>query len=607
MERVATDPITLEVIRNRLDVIADEMEVTLCKSAFSPVIKEALDASAALFDRNGKTLAQAAAIPAQLGMIITAVNRVVEVFPPDTMRPGDLYILNDPYDGGTHLPDITIVEPVFVDDYVVALSASLAHHQDVGGKTPGSTPPDATEIFAEGLIIPPLKLSDQGKLDETLLEVMRRNTRTPESMMGDVDAQLACNRVGARGIVKLCAEYGLDNLLQAMDELMDYAERLTRAQIESIPDGVYRFADYLDHDGIVYDELVKIAATVTVAGSEIAIDFTGSSPQVHGSINSVPSSTRAAVYYVIRSITDPTIPNNDGCFRPVKIIFPTSSVVNPSRPSAVSVRTVTIKRVVDTLLGCFVQAMPGRIHAASCGNLAVVNIGGRDPLNDRPYVSAGAPTAGGMGARPTKDGIDVIDTDVTNLMNRPTESVEMHTPLRVHEIRLWTDSGGPGRYRGGLGYHARIELLRGDATLVVRRDRHDLAPWGLYGGLPASVCGVTLHQNGATRALPSKIVLPFHTGDQVEIDTTGGAGYGDPLLRPAAAVRDDVIDRRVSPAGAREQYGVEFSGEGIDIIVDERATEQRRARLAATRGPINWVFDRGVEYAARLGQPARHS
>ena len=608
MATVTTDPITLEVIRNRLDVIADEMEMTLLKSAFSPVIKEALDASAALFDRDGRTLAQAAALPAQLGMIITAVNRIVQVFPSDTLAPGDVLILNDPYDGGTHLPDITIVEPVFFEGEIVALSASLAHHQDVGGKTPGSTPPDATEIFAEGLIIPPLKLYRAGEANTTLFEIMRRNSRTPEALLGDIDAQIACNRVGARGLLRLCADCGAERFLQASRELMDYAESLTRQAIEEIPDGSYEFHDYVDYDGVELGKPVKIAATVTVAGSEITVDFSGSDSQARGAINSVPSSTRAAVCYVVRAITDPDIPNNDGCFRPVNIVFPERSVVNPSKPAAVSVRTITIKRIVDVLLGCFAQALPERIHAASCGQLALMVLGGIDPRNDRAYVTwQGLPTAGGMGARPSKDGIDVIDTDVTNLMNEPVEATEMDYPVRVHHIRLWPDSGGAGQYRGGLGFQARTELLRGDATLVVRRDRHDFAPWGLRGGRSAPLSRVVqTHHDGNQMSLPSKIVVGVKAGEMLDIVTSGGAGFGDPLERAPEAVLADLLDGRVTREAAERDYGVIVREHGADLTIDEKATRQRRAELRAERGPITWIFDRGEAYERATGQPSRH-
>ena len=388
---------------------------------------------------------------------------------------------------------------------------------------------------------------------------------------------------------------------------MNYAERLTREQIQQIPDGAYRFADYLDYDGINYDQPVKIEATVEVIGSEITIDFSGSSPQVRGAINSVPSSTRAAVYYAIRSITDPNIPNNDGCFRPIKINFPKGTIVNPTHPAAVSVRTVTIKRVVDVLMGCFAQAIPEKVPAASCGQLAVLMVGGQDPHDGHTYVTwQGIPTAGGMGARPNKDGIDVIDTDVTNLMTEPIEATEMDCPIRVHEVRLWTDSGGAGRYRGGLGYYARTELIRGDATLIVRRDRHEFAPWGLCGGRPAPRCQVFLLRGEERRALPSKIVTSLRAGDQLETFTTGGAGYGDPLMRPVEDVLEDVLDGRVSAAAAERDYGVVLVESESGLEVDAAATAERRKQLHCERGPVTWMFDRGEDYEIRLGLPARH-
>ena len=598
------DPITLEVIRNRLDVIADEMETTLLRSAFSPIIREAADASAAIFDSRGQTLAQAAALPAHLGMLLPAVGVILERFPPASMAPGDLYILNDPFDGGTHLPDIAVAMPVFVDGEVVALSASLAHHQDVGGKTPGSTPPDATEIFAEGLIIPPLKLHDAGEPNRTLLDLIARNVRVPDMVLGDIDAQISCVRIGARRLVALVESYALPVVRQAFEDLLDLAERMTRASIAVIPDGTYRFHDYVDGDGFPGEWPIRIEAAVTVAGSEVAVDFTGTAPQARNSINSVPSSTMAIVYYTVRTISDPAIPNNHGCYRPIRAVLPPGTVVNPRRPAAVSVRTVTIKRVVDVLLGCFAQVIPERVHAASNGQLTSMKLGGLDPRTGRVYVvNAGIPTAGGMGARPVKDGIDVIDTDLSNMMSPPVEATEQGYPVRLHHIRLWTDSGGAGRYRGGLGYEAEWELLRGEATLSQRRDRHLLPPWGLLGGLPAPVCRTQLlPAAGGVTEVPSKQVLRLSAGDRVRVLTTGGGGYGDPLGRDPAAVRDDVLDRRVSRDAAESVYGVVMSDSGA---VDAEATAALRQRLAAGRGEPPLV-DRGAEYAALFGR-SRHT
>jgi N-methylhydantoinase B len=600
------DPITLEVVRNRLDNIADEMEMTLLKSAFSSIIKEALDASAAIFDSQGRTLAQAASLPAQLGMLMEAVAQITRNYPEEEMFEGDVFILNDPYEGGTHLPDISVITPVFYKGKRVAFSASLGHHQDVGGKTPGSTPPDATELFAEGLIIPPLKLYEKGKANETLITMIKRNVRLTDVTMGDLRAQIACANVGGRRIVTLIDEYGVDTITAAMGELMDHSETLTRKCIEEMKDGTYSFYDYIDDDGIVLHEPVKIMVTVTIKGSNMHFDFSGSSPQARGPINSVPSSTKAMVYYIVRSVTDPTIPNNDGCYRPVTTHLPLGSIVNPRPPGACGCRTISIKRIVDVLIGSLVKAIPDKVHAASNGQLTACVMGGVDTETGKPYVFlSGVPTAGGMGARPNKDGIDVIDTDLSNLMNQPVEATEMDFPIRLYKTRLWCDSGGAGKYRGGLGYEAEYELLRGEATLSHRRDRHDFAPWGLFGGKAAPPCRTTLYgKGGRVEELPSKIVTGMEAGDRLHVFTTGGGGYGNPLERDPEMVLEDVLENRVSREAAYEVYGVVFDEEGK--AVDFSGTEARRKELAEQMGPITWVFDRGKEYEQKTGEPSKH-
>jgi N-methylhydantoinase B/oxoprolinase/acetone carboxylase alpha subunit len=379
------DPITLEVIRNRLDVIAEEMEIVLLKAAHSAIVKEALDASAAVFDARGRTMAQAAAIPAHLGMLVTSVRRIVEEFAREAPRPGDAYIVNDPYDGGTHLPDVTIVVPVFSEGRLVALSASMAHHQDIGGKSPGSTPPDAGEIFAEGLRIPLLKLYSEGKPNETFFALLRANVRLPEMFEGDLGAQLAACNTGARLMRDLVAELGVDTVEAAIDQLLDYAERLTRMEIEKIPDGEYPFEDYLDDDGMGSPP-IKIAATVIIRGSDFHVDFTGSHPQVRGGLNCVPSSTMCAVYYVLRAITDASIPNNEGCYRPITAHLPPGTIVNALPPAPVGARTVTFKRIADVLFGALAPAVPEKVIAASSGQANIMYVGGVDPASGESYV-----------------------------------------------------------------------------------------------------------------------------------------------------------------------------------------------------------------------------
>jgi len=600
------DPVTLEVIRNRLDNIAEEMEMTLLKSAYSSIIKEALDASAAIFDSKGRTMAQAASLPAQLGMLMEATAQIIKKFPEEEMFEGDIYILNDPYEGGTHLPDISVIMPIFYQGRRVAFSGSLGHHQDVGGKSPGSTPPDATEIFAEGLRVPLLKLYEKGRPNLTLMEMIKRNVRLPEITMGDLRAQIACAKIGMRRITSLFEEYGLDTVNNTIGKLMDHSEMLTRKFIAEIPDGTYSFYDYIDDDGVELNKPVKIMVTVTVKGSNLHFDFAGSSPQVKGPLNSVPASTKAMVYYIIRAVTDPAIPNNDGCYRPVSINLPEGTIVNPRPPAACGVRTVCLKRIVDTLLGALVKAIPHRVHAASNGQLCGLLFGGVDPETQKPYVFlSGVPTAGGMGARPSKDGIDVIDTDMSNLMNQPVEATELDFPVHISKVKLWTDSGGGGKYRGGLGFEAEVELLRGEATLIQRRDRHDFAPWGLFGGRAAPPCKTELHRkDGKIENLHSKIVTHIEAGDRLHVFTTGGGGYGNPLQRDPNKVLEDVLEGLVSSRAAYEIYGVLFdqAGKTVDIV----GTEARRRQLAKEIGSKTWTYDRGREYSEKTGNPSRH-
>jgi N-methylhydantoinase B len=585
------DPVLLEVLRNRLDAIADEMELTLLKSAASPIVKEGLDASAALFNVEGETIAQAAAIPIHLGALQFAAQRIVRAFPPAQMVEGDAFLLNDPYDGGTHLPDITLAVPVIAEGRTVALSCTMCHHQDVGGRTPGSVPTDATELYQEGLIIPPTRLFRAGELDENLFGLLRRNVRLPDVFTGDLMAQVAAGRLGALRLRELLAAHGVAEGLAYVEELLTRAERLTRHQIEAMPDGEYRFEDWLDDDGVVLEQRVKIVATVRIAGSSMTVDFTGTDQQVRGPFNSVPASTLSAVYYAIRAISDPAIPNNGGCFRAVEAVLPLGTIVNPRPPAPVSCRTATIKRIADTILGALVRALPHRMPAASSGSLLVMAFGGHDPERDAPFVASEL-AAGGMGARPDKDGIDAIETDVTNCMNIPVESVEMGFPLRIERARLWADSGGAGRFRGGLGLEKVYEATTTDVMVSHRGERFSSAPWGLHGGGPGRSGSAFIRRRDGTReTLPSKKMIVLHPGDQLWEYIAGGAGHGDPLEREPERVLADVQDGKVSREAAGEVYGIVLAGDAVDEV----ATKERREALARGRGTHTYTFDRGPD------------
>lgn len=580
------DTITRSVLRHRFDSIADEMESTLLRSAYSSIVKEAQDASAAIFDREGRTIAQAVAIPAHLGMMVPAVESIIERFPPSEMKPDDVYLMNDPYDGGTHLPDITVVKPVFNDDEVIALGVTMAHHQEMGGKTPGSIPTDATEIYQEGIRFPPLQYHFQGEVNETARKILAKNVRIPDVVIGDLNAQISAVTTAERRLSEVAAEYGNDTLLAAVDEIIDHAEELTRSRIQEIPDGEYTFHDFIDDDGVNIHEPIRIQATVTVDGSSIDVDFTGTDEQADGPVNAVPAATLSGVYYVVRAITDPDIPNNAGCFVPVSVTMPEGSLVNPRPPAPVNARTVTFKRVADVLLGALAQAVPEQVSAPGNGQLAALTFAGSGGEDQWIYGEVGA---GGSGARPTKDGLDCIETDVTNCMNTTAEATEIEYPIRVHRYDLWEDSGGPGRYRGGLGFRKRFEMLDDEVTFTHRRDRHDFHPWGLRGGKPAPRCRTAItHPDGDVESIPSKWVTTLEKGSHIDVYTTGGGGYGPPTDRPLKDVDRDLREGKVSPEVAEEEYRVVVEDGRVDrdATPPREPSEPREAAFEVDRGEL---------------------
>jgi N-methylhydantoinase B len=423
--------------------------------------------------------------------------------------------------------------------------------------------------------------------------LLARNVRLPDVFTGDLMAQVAAGRLGGRRLRELAAAHGVETVLGYIDELLARAERLTRAQIETIPDGDYAFEDYLDDDGVDLGRRVKIAVTVRVRGSAMTFDFTGTDPQVRGPFNSVPASTMSAVYYAVRAISDQSIPNNGGCFRAVDAVLPEGTLVNPRPPAPVSCRTATIKRIADTILGALVRALPGRMPAANSGTLLVMAFGGRDPETGRTFVASEL-AAGGMGARPGQDGIDVIETDVSNCMNIPVESVEMNFPLRIPRLSLWTDSGGAGRTRGGLGLEKVFEATTTQVVISHRGERFASTPWGLEGGAPGvSAHAFILRQDGRREELPSKKMIVLEPGDQLWEYIAGGAGYGDPLDRDPELVLADVLDRKITREAARGAYGVVLAADGAAI--DEIATKEAREALRRERGSITWTFDRGPD------------
>jgi N-methylhydantoinase B len=599
------DPITLEVFRNRFDAIAQEMQNTLLRSAYSIILKEGGDCSCALFSHAGEVIAQAASNPSHLSAFGPATERILAKYPADRMVPGDVFILNDPYDGGTHVPDIVVVVPVFHDGAVVALGCALGHQQDMGGQSPGSMPADATDIFQEGLVVPPERLYRAGQINETLTAFIARNVRIPEQVFGDIAAEVAAGKTAASRVQQLIEQHGIETFREVVPALMDHAERLTRQELEKIPDGVYEFTDYVDNDGIDLDRTLEIRVRVTIRGSDMHVDFAGTSPQARGPANCAPGTVLGPVYYAVRALTGSHIPNNSGCFRPVTVSASKGSLVWPERPAPVSIRYHTLKRIVDALLGALAPALP-KVPAASHGSDLCMSWGGVDPLSREHFVYMEC-TTGGTGGTWAADGIDQLGSNLGNSKTIPAEAAEIEHPVRIWANRLRTDSGGAGRFRGGLGVERVVELLRGEVTVSHRSDRHYTPPWGLRGGRPGARWTTLVRRaGGAEEIMPGRKVFALGAGDRVVALTGGGGGYGPPWERDPAQVAADVRDRKVSPAAARDQYGVVLDGAGA---VDAAATAARRRAMAEAAGGEPPLVDRGVrglgvELRAGPGSPA---
>jgi N-methylhydantoinase B len=524
------DPIRLEVFKNLLRGIAEEMGVTLCRTSFSPNIKERRDFSCALFDGQGRMIAQAAHIPVHLGAMPMSVLHAIQQV---DMQPGDGVLVNDPYGGGTHLPDITLVTPIFLEGspQPVFFTANRAHHADVGGMTPGSMPL-STEIFQEGIRIPPIKIIVDGTVQHDLLQLILANVRTPREREGDLTAQIAANRTGERRLREVVSKYGLAEVLRYCNELLGYSERMTRHVIADIPDGAYQFEDYMDDDGIS-PQPVRIHVTARVRGDEVEIDFTGSDPQVRGSVNTNFAMTMSAVYYCIRTLAREQFPFNYGCMAPVKITADEGCVVNCTFPSAVAGGNVeTSQRIVDVVLGALQQAVPGRVAAACCGTMNNVTVGGYDPRRGE-YYTYYETIGGGMGGRPGLPGLHATHSHMTNTLNTPIEALEHAYPLRITRYSIRHGSGGKGQFPGGDGIVRELEFL-GEAQVTMLSERRKLQPYGLEGGEPARSGENLLVHHHRRRKLPSKFNMRVQAGDCLVVATPGGGGYGERQGRQSA-------------------------------------------------------------------------
>ncbi|MGI9648263.1 MAG: hydantoinase B/oxoprolinase family protein [Acidimicrobiia bacterium] len=512
---MSVDAITLEVARNRLAQIADEMGVVLRRTAYSPNIKERADCSAAVFIPSGEMLAQAEHIPVHLGSMPASVAAVLERFG-EGVEPSTQYAVNDPFAGGTHLNDLTLVRPVFVDGELTAWVANRAHHADVGGEAPGSMPAHATTVDQEGHRVVPTEAVQDGEWLPGFVEPFLAATRTPAERLGDLSAQLGANEAGAARIQALATSQGRDRYLRLASALLDYGERRMRAALVGLPDGAFTFTDFMEFAG----RLIPIRVTISIDGDGLHADFAGSAPQVRGNINAVEAVTRSCLYYAVRVATDPTIPTNGGCYRPLTLAAPEGSVVHAQPPAAVAAGNVeTSQRIADTLLGALAQASPGRVPAAGQGTMNNILVGN----DDFTYYET---VAGGQGGYPGGRGQSGIHTGMTNTRNTPTESLEGHYPLRVLRYDLRRGSGGAGLHVGGEGIEREIEF-QAEATLSLMGERRVLPPWGLAGGRPGRPGEDWLIRKGASpERLPGKVTVDVKPGDRLLVRTPGGGGWG---------------------------------------------------------------------------------
>jgi len=518
-----TNPIEFEVFKNLFLSIAEEMGVTLCRTGFSPNIKERLDYSCAVYDGTGGTIAQGDHMPVHLGAMPLSVRAAIDAF---DMEPGDVVMLNDPFHGGTHLPDITLVSPVFLgrERRPTFFVANRAHHSDVGGMSPGSMPV-AREIYQEGLILPPVHLARRGRIDRDILSLLLANVRTPEEREGDLTAQIAANRVAEARLRATVDRYGRARTLAFASALQDYTARVLRATIREIPDGMYTFADALDDDGFG-QRPVWIRAAVTIAGDRATVDFTGSDAQVDGSVNANFAMTLSACLYVFRCLVGEDVLYNAGVSRPLAVIAPEGTIVNARRPAAVAGGNVeTSQRITDVVFGALAQAVPDRIPAASQGTMNNVTLGGTDPRTGKRFAYYET-MGGGMGGRRGLPGLSGVHTHMSNTRNTPVEAIEHYLPVRIRQYALRKDSAGAGEQPGGEGIVREYEMLT-DTSVTILSERRRGTPYGARGGRPGGCGRNTLIRQGREQTLPGKIQLQLGAGDRLRIETPGGGGYGE--------------------------------------------------------------------------------
>jgi len=572
------DPILLEVLRNAFNSISDEMEASLVRTAYSTNIKDRRDCACGIYTPDGEVITQSeVATPVHLGTMPPVVEAVLRKFPKESFKSGDAVVMNTPYPFGPgHLNDIAVVAPVFYKDKLIVFVANQAHHVDVGGYAPGSMPFGVSEIYQEGLQIPPVKVQKNGVISQDIIELITENVRTKKESRGDLMAQLSSLKVGQRRFLELIEKYNVSIIRQYIYEILNYAERRVIAGIKKIPPGKYEFTDYVEGDGFT-DDLIKIHVVIKVSGERIKFDFNGSNKQVRGPLNCRWPSVSACVQYVIKCILDPDLPTSAGTFRPIDIIIPEGSFLQCCFPAAVCMSNIiTTQRIVDALLGALAKAVPERVQAASSGTMNILNIGGIDP-STRSYYTLVETYGGGQGAMHSNDGTDGIQNHMTNTRNAPVEVIENAYPLRVIKYGLVPNSEGAGEYRGGMGITRKMLFLGSEAKLTLGSDREKISPWGLFGGSNSSPFKCLIYtEDNQCKHLNSKTTLSIKQGDVIELITPGGGGWGNPFERDPEKVKQDVREGLISLLRAKDIYGVVLSP--INYEIDFEATKLLRSK-----------------------------
>ena len=577
MTSYSRDPIRIELLKNALTAIADEMAVTVVRTARSLPIKEALDFSTGLLNADGALIAQGLCLPLHMGSFPPTMTSILNEYK-DDIHPGDIFATNDPYlGGGTHLPDIYIFLPIFFQATLIGFAATIGHHTDIGGRVAGGNACDNTEIYQEGVRIPPVKIAQQGQLDELFLKLMRANVRVPQKVLGDIMASIAACRRGEQGFQALANRYGATELRASTIDLIDYAEELTRAELRELPDGQWEFEDYLDDDGF-QEQPIRIFVSLAKQGDEITVDFRGTDPQVKGSINMPFNFTASCAYACIRSVMDPSIPNNEGFFRPIKVLAEPGSFAHCTHPAPVAARGLGASRVTDCIWGALAAMLPDKVFACGVQGDYRVTIAG--------YTDEGSPFVSleflfsGWGGRPNKDGIDGISSLAVNYSNTPVEILEVEQPLRIERYQFRPDTGGAGKFRGAVGLEREYRLVGAEeAVLQVRGDRQKFGPFGLHGGKAGALARNLLNPDSDSPTVPTgKFMMTIKKGDSFRGQLAGAGGWGNPLDRDPLLVLDDVLNEKVSPQCAREEYGVAIDLEQMQV--DDEATTKLRSEMS---------------------------